>query len=42
MPTLPNTFFSVASLHAGHTVRASSANDWMMSNWWLQFLQRYS
>ena len=38
MPTLPNTFFSVASPHAGHAVRASSVNDWTMSNWWLAVL----
>jgi hypothetical protein len=41
MPTLPNTFFN-GPPHSGHTVSASSENAWTISNWWSQFLQRYS
>jgi hypothetical protein len=42
IPTLPNTFFKVASPQSGQTVKASSVKAWTMSNWWLHDLQRYS
>ena len=42
MPTLPKTFFKVASWQDGQSVSESSLKDWTTSNSWPQFLQRYS
>ena len=41
MPTGLNTFRN-SPWHSGQTVSGSSENDCWTSNWWSQFLQRYS
>jgi hypothetical protein len=40
-PMLPNTLRSDPP-QAGHSVSASSLNDWTTSSWCPQFRQRYS